>query len=721
MNQPLTAAVRFLSGEREPVRVATTGNLSSMQGLLVIDDVELDVGDRVLVKDQTDAVKNGIWLASEGIWFRAPDASYSRAINEGVTVGVQEGTVNNGRTYRFASSNPVVGVDPISIIYLYSDGAGFASAAQGAKADTALQPASIGVSLQAFDAGLTSIAGLTTSANQMIYTTGADAYATTALTPFARTILDDTDSAGVLSTLQFSHANSYTAGSAGAKFKKTVFVTDAPFNAVMDGTTNDAAALQAAIDYVFGLGGGCVLIPPGVMAIGAVTLKPGVDLYGAGVNATGIRPISSGLILFSSINAVSTGTNVRVGNFNIHCEVGSAKTTVTGFKFVFCNRVTLENIAFYGCHTNFDFDRGGLIRILDCVSGGTTTLKAGSFFMGSTDDSVYGASFSDLQNYHINNSGTGTQSPACYFRRCVAVEMSILANDGDYTGICIAVENDCQGINITGLIPAYGVGLYLHKGSGIDKAPIFNDFRGLDFDQCGTNAILVEAGEHNKFGGMVTSSFVNVDGKAVVFTSAAAKNNIIDHMHVSGYFDPGGSALLLSNTTGNLISGFKASGCYNGIEFDGTNTDTMIQGGSVSESVTNPVLGTYTGTGNRILDLAGFDVPWQSYTPTITAGSGTFTSVSATGKYRQIDSVMHVSITITITTNGTAASNIRATLPAAAVSAAILAGKESAVAGSMFVGLIPAAETRVFVNRYDGVYGAANGYVITIAGSYEVA
>lgn len=120
MNQPLTAAVRFLSGEREPVRVATTGNLTSMQGLLVIDDVELEVGDRVLVKDQSDAAKNGIWLASEGPWYRAPDASYTRAINEGVTVQVQEGTANNGKTYRFGTPNPVVGTDAISIQFFLS-------------------------------------------------------------------------------------------------------------------------------------------------------------------------------------------------------------------------------------------------------------------------------------------------------------------------------------------------------------------------------------------------------------------------------------------------------------------------------------------------------------------------------------------------------------------------------------------------------------------------
>ncbi len=59
----------------------------------------------------------------------------------------------------------------------------------------------IGTNVQAHDAGLQSIAGLTTAADRMIYTTAADAYATTALTPFARTILDDSDAAAVKSTL----------------------------------------------------------------------------------------------------------------------------------------------------------------------------------------------------------------------------------------------------------------------------------------------------------------------------------------------------------------------------------------------------------------------------------------------------------------------------------------------------------------------------------------
>ena len=59
----------------------------------------------------------------------------------------------------------------------------------------------VGTNVQAFDQGLQSISGLTTAANQMIYTTGSNTYAVTDLTAFARTILDDADAAAQRTTL----------------------------------------------------------------------------------------------------------------------------------------------------------------------------------------------------------------------------------------------------------------------------------------------------------------------------------------------------------------------------------------------------------------------------------------------------------------------------------------------------------------------------------------
>lgn len=59
----------------------------------------------------------------------------------------------------------------------------------------------VGSDVQAYDAGLASIAGLTTAANKMIYTTALDTYAVTDLTAAGRALLDDADAAAQLLTL----------------------------------------------------------------------------------------------------------------------------------------------------------------------------------------------------------------------------------------------------------------------------------------------------------------------------------------------------------------------------------------------------------------------------------------------------------------------------------------------------------------------------------------
>jgi len=55
--------------------------------------------------------------------------------------------------------------------------------------------------VQGYDAGLASIAGLTTAADKMIYTTGADTYAVIDLSAFARSVLDDANAGAARTTL----------------------------------------------------------------------------------------------------------------------------------------------------------------------------------------------------------------------------------------------------------------------------------------------------------------------------------------------------------------------------------------------------------------------------------------------------------------------------------------------------------------------------------------
>ncbi|CAN7453822.1 hypothetical protein [Mesorhizobium sp. LjRoot246] len=129
MARPATAAVRLLTGEREPVRLATTANLETIiidgvawiQGLKVVDGVQTATGDRVLVKDQADARLNGIYTTSEGYWYRAADARAGRTMQKGTTVHVQQGTANANTVFAFQTDNPRIGTDDIVLSFYLSD------------------------------------------------------------------------------------------------------------------------------------------------------------------------------------------------------------------------------------------------------------------------------------------------------------------------------------------------------------------------------------------------------------------------------------------------------------------------------------------------------------------------------------------------------------------------------------------------------------------------
>jgi len=73
--------------------------------------------------------------------------------------------------------------------------------------DSDIAALNLAATYQPLDAGLTSISGLTTESDKLIYTTDSDTYATSTLTAFARTLLDDATAADVRVTLGLGTAS----------------------------------------------------------------------------------------------------------------------------------------------------------------------------------------------------------------------------------------------------------------------------------------------------------------------------------------------------------------------------------------------------------------------------------------------------------------------------------------------------------------------------------
>jgi len=102
---------------KAPCRAATTANIT-LSGEQTIDGVAVVSGDRVLVKNQTSAVDNGIYKASATAWTRAADFDGSLDTVGGTQIHVISGTGNANTYWKVDGSSTalVVGTDAITFI-----------------------------------------------------------------------------------------------------------------------------------------------------------------------------------------------------------------------------------------------------------------------------------------------------------------------------------------------------------------------------------------------------------------------------------------------------------------------------------------------------------------------------------------------------------------------------------------------------------------------------
>jgi len=113
---------------KQPANAASTVNIASLSGLQTVDTVSLLAGNTVLVKNQTNAADNGIYLVSSGAWTRSIGAdTWDEYV--GAIIFIVSGTQADSAWYSMAQPGGTLGVTAINwsnftVSAIYSAGTG---------------------------------------------------------------------------------------------------------------------------------------------------------------------------------------------------------------------------------------------------------------------------------------------------------------------------------------------------------------------------------------------------------------------------------------------------------------------------------------------------------------------------------------------------------------------------------------------------------------------
>lgn len=146
-----------------------------------------------------------------------------------------------------------------------------------------------------------------------------------------------------------------------------------------------------------------------------------------------------------------------------------------------------------------------------------------------------------------------------------------------------------------------------------------------------------------------------------------------------------------------------------------TSGNTPISGGSAEF--------LYDGTTARWRLVKHEQGALITYTPTIAAQSGTFTSVAGTGRYFVNGRFVKAQVVITITTIGTAGGSggyFSATLPYTAASAAHVGSGFNLSNAVQLVGYVASGGSTVLIYKYDGTVPTTSNHVLLMDVEYEL-
>lgn len=333
-------------------RVATTANIT-LSGTQTIDGVSVVAGDRVLVKDQSTAADNGIYVCAAGAWSRSTDADTDAEVVSGMYTFIVAGTANASTGWILTTADPItVGSTSLSF-------AQFSAAAS-----------------------ITAGAGLTKTGSTLDVVGTADRITANADSiDIASTYVGQTS----ITTLGTVTTGTWNASAIGAAYGGTGLTTIAA-NGIMQGNGT------SAVSTIPPGAAGTVLVSDGTAA-SFDTLDNSSLSAGTYTNITGVGTLTAG-----TLGSGFTTVSVALG--------GTGQTSVTAAFDALAPTTTQGDMIYYNGSDNVRLAKGTALQQLRMNSAATAPewftstaktaveLSSDVAFTATTFSSITGMSFS---------------------------------------------------------------------------------------------------------------------------------------------------------------------------------------------------------------------------------------------------------------------------------------------------------------------------------------
>ena len=347
VNKAYVDAIAQGLNPKQAVKCATTVNIT-LSGLQTIDTYSVQAGDRVLVKNQTTASQNGIYVAASGAWTRATDMDVWAEVPGAYTVAVFGSANANTGWVSTSAQSGTIGTTAITFVQFSGSATYFAG--------TGLTLASNTFSIT--NTGVTASTYGSASSVPVLAINAQGQVTSATLTSIA--IAASQITSGTIASSLIS--GSYT-GITGVGT-----LTAGTWNASTIGVPYGGTGATSLTGYVKGTG---------TSALTAVTSIPNTDITGLGTMST--QNANSVAITGGTISGLSSPIPVASG--------GTGAATLSGYVFgngtgAFTASSTIPNTAITGLGTMSTQNANSVAITGGTINGasiGATTRSSGDF------------------------------------------------------------------------------------------------------------------------------------------------------------------------------------------------------------------------------------------------------------------------------------------------------------------------------------------------------